>query len=54
MNWLRMHYRDILGELADSRIVDHILSQLFHQPVTFNKLSPDLSQHIRQSNYALS
>lgn len=53
MNELRMHYRDILAELADSTVLDDILSQIHGRPGTFTKLSSDLAQDIEQSAYAL-
>jgi hypothetical protein len=53
MNQLRSHYREILAELADSSLLDHILSQIHKRPVSFPKLSSNLSRDIRQSNYAL-
>ena len=54
INHMRQHYINILAELADSVIVSDILSQIHGTPGTFNKLSDDLSKHIRNSNYALS
>ena len=54
MNHLRMHYREILAELADSEILADILSQLYGKEGTYNKLSNDLSSYIRNSNYSLS
>lgn len=54
MNHLRQHYINILAELADSVIIDDILSQLHGKPGNFPKLSNNLSDCIRHSNYALS
>lgn len=54
LNWVRKHYRDILAELADSGLVDRILSEIQGTSVHFPKLSPDLGDYIRQSEYALS
>lgn len=54
MNHLRKHYVEIFAELAESKVLDDILSQLHGTPGTFNKLSPNLGYLIRQSNYALS
>ncbi len=54
MNFLRGHYRDIFAEMADSTILDDILSQLYGTPGTFPKKSANLSAKIRQSNYFLS
>ena len=53
MNYLRMHYRDILAELADSNLVSDLLSQVYQSKGCFKKLSHDLGDHIRKSNYAL-
>jgi len=54
MNHLRSHYRNILAELADSQVLDDILSQLYQSPCVYQKQTSDLSKYIRQSNYALS
>lgn len=54
MNHLRQHYIDIFAEMADSRILDDILSQLHGEAGTFVKKSSNLSWKIRNSNYALS
>lgn len=54
MNHLRQHYIDIFAEMADSTILNDILSQLYGTPGTFPKKSSGLSTKIRGSNYALS
>ncbi|WP_289101011.1 DNA-directed RNA polymerase [uncultured Marinobacter sp.] len=54
MNWLRLHYRDIFAEMADSTILDDVLSQLYGTQGHFPKKSPNLAAKIRNSNYALS
>jgi len=54
VNWVRHWYKEILAELADSVILDHVLSQIHGVPGHFTKLSNNLSQLIRASNYALS
>lgn len=53
-NWVRHWYKEILAELADSDILSDIMSQLHQSPGKYEKLSPDLSKYIRQSQYALS
>lgn len=53
-NTVRYWYKEILAELADSEILSDIMSQLHGTKGTYAKLSPNLSQYIRQSNYALS
>lgn len=54
MNALRRHYRDILADLADSTILDDLLSQLYGEPVSYYKATPDLGERIRaEANYAL-
>ena len=53
-NWVRHWYKEILAELADSEILSDIMSQLHQSPGKYEKLSPDLSKYIRQSQYALS
>jgi hypothetical protein len=53
MNYLRKHYRNILAELADANLMQDILSQIHGVQGVFEKLSDNLSEKIRQSNYAL-
>ena len=53
VNTLRKHYRNILADLADSTVLDDLLSQLYQRPSQYNKLTPDLSTYIRKSEYAL-
>ena len=54
MNWVRLNYIEILAELADSTILQDILREITGTNGTLVKSTPDLSQYIRQSNYALS
>ena len=54
MNHLRLHYREILAQLAESTVLDDILSQLYGNKGTFTKKSHNLASKIRKSNYALS
>ncbi len=54
MNHLRQHYINIFAELADSNLLDDILSQIHGKAGHFSKLSNTLSGLIRGSNYALS
>jgi hypothetical protein len=53
MNWVRWQYKEIMATLADSNLLDDILSQIHGTPGTFNKLSSNLGDKIRKSNYAL-
>jgi hypothetical protein len=50
----RMHYRNLLAELADSSLLNDILSQLYGHDCTFEKESSNLGSYIRSSEYALS
>lgn len=55
MNHVRMHYCEILAQLADSEILTSILNQLYQTTDgKYKKLSNNLSSYIRKSNYALS
>ena len=54
VNHLRLHYREILAQLAESTVLDDILSQLYGTTGTFQKKSTNLGAKIRKSNYALS
>lgn len=53
MNHLRQTYIDIMAEIAESTIIDDILSQIHGMPGSVPKLSTNLGQLIRGSNYAL-
>lgn len=53
VNQVRFHYKEILAEIADSNVLDDLLSQVFKEPGTFYKLSFNLGDYIRNSNYAL-
>jgi hypothetical protein len=54
VNQMRWHYKEILAEIADSSVLDDILSQIHGSPGTFDKLSFNLAEQIRESNYALT
>lgn len=53
INTVRFQYKEILAELADSNLLDDLLSQIHGTPGNFNKLSFNLGDQIRESNYAL-
>lgn len=50
---VRWNYKEILAEIADSNVLDDLLSQIHGRPGTFNKLSFNLGDQIRKSNYGL-
>lgn len=54
MNHLRQHYINIFAELAESTTLDMILSGIYGKQGKYEKLSDDLGDLIRQSNYALT
>lgn len=54
MNHLRQQYINVLAELAESNLIGDILGQIHGTPGTYTKLSTDLGDKIRKSNYALS
>ena len=54
MNHLRQHYINIFAELAESTTLDMILSGIYGKPGKYEKLSDDLGDLIRGSNYALT
>jgi hypothetical protein len=53
VNWVRWQYKEILADLADSYLLDDLLSQIHGFPGTFNKLSHNLGDVIRESAYGL-
>ncbi len=54
MNHVRHIYIDILAELADSNILNAILSDIAGKPINISKMSENLSELIRSSEYAIS
>lgn len=54
MNHLRQHYINILAELADSRVLADIMSQLYGRTCPVVKVDMGLADMIRGSNYSLS
>lgn len=53
MNWVRWNYKEIMADLADSFLLDDLLSQIHGKPGYFPKLNHNLGEVIRQSNYGL-
>jgi len=53
MNNLRQHYINIFAELAESTVLEMILSGIYGKPGKYKKLSTDLGDLIRESSYAL-
>ena len=54
MNTVRQTYIDIMAEIAESTMIEAILSEIAGAPVTIIKFSHNLGDLIRQGNYALS
>lgn len=54
MNVLRQQYINVMAELAESTVLDYILSSIYGRKGTYPKLSHNLGSYIRKSNYALS
>ena len=52
-NRLRYWYKEILAEIAESTLLDCLLSQIMDDDVTFKKMNPNLAPKIRESNYGL-
>lgn len=53
LNQVRKHYRTILAELADSTLIDKILSEIHGRPMQGPRLSVGLSSYIKNSAYGL-
>ena len=53
INHVRWQYREILAEIADSNVLNDLLSQVYKMPMTFPKGTKDLGKQIRGSAYAL-
>lgn len=50
---VRYWYKEIMAELAESNILEFIVSQIVKRRVKYTKLSNDLADKIRKSNYAI-
>lgn len=53
INHVRYQYKEILADIADSNVLDDLLSQIHGKQGTFNKLSFNLGDLIRKSAYGL-
>lgn len=53
INHVRYHYKEILAEIADSMVLDDLMSQLHGRPGVFPKINYQLGDLIRGSNYGL-
>lgn len=53
-NTLRYWYKEILSEIAESTLLNHLLTQIYGEECTFKKINPNLASLIRNSNYGLS
>lgn len=54
MNYVRQTYIDLLAELADSTVLNSILSDIAGYDIEVDKLSEDLSDLIREAVYPLA
>ena len=50
---MRFHYKETLADLADSEILSDLFGQIYRCKIEYNKLSNDLGDKIRNSNYAI-
>jgi hypothetical protein len=53
INWVRWQYKEIMAELADSYLLDDLLSQIHGKTGYFPKLNENLGEVIRESAYGL-
>ena len=54
MNKVRINYNETLAEIAESNLLQDMLREITEYNGTIKKMSTDLGDYIRQSNYALS
>lgn len=52
-NAVRYHYKEIMAELAESNILEFIVSQITKKQVKYVKKSQTLANKIRESNYSI-
>lgn len=53
VNQMRLHYREVMANLAESQTVNYILSQLYRKAVQVKRNNPHLPNLIRQSAYGI-
>lgn len=53
VNWVRWNYKEILADIADSNLLDDLLSQIHGRQGFFPKLSNNLGDVVRNSAYGL-
>ena len=49
---MRYWYKEILAELAESNVLQYLLTELMGRPIQFKKYA-EIADLIRNSNYAL-
>lgn len=54
VNALRQHYINVFAEIAESRLLSDLMSQLYNTACPVVKICPNLGSLIRGGNYALS
>ena len=54
INWVRWQYKEILADIAEANVLDDLLSQIYGVPGSFNKLSFNLADLIREGEYGLA
>ena len=54
MNWLRHHYRSVLAELTEARVVEQCIQDITGRFMPKRKLYKNLTSTIRSSNYGLA
>ena len=50
---MRWQYKEILADIAEANVLDDLLSQIYGVPGSFNKLSFNLADLIREGEYGL-
>jgi DNA-dependent RNA polymerase len=50
---VRYHYKETLADIADSELLTYLLRQLTHNNGTYRKITKNLGDSIRNSNYAV-
>lgn len=53
INWVRWQYKEILADIAETNVLDDLLSQIYGVSCSFNKLSFNLADLIREGSYGL-
>lgn len=52
-NAVRAHYREIMAQIAEATLLEHIAECILHKRISVTRLSSNMGELIRDSEYAI-